>query len=98
TPIDPTAVAEVVEAMPQLLSVLQLSAGTAPREELLDLLEQRITELRDARCELPAPGLAAPSTAPLPELFDWALDRLAGVGALTLPQGAGGEIALTPLG
>ncbi|EGJ78309.1 hypothetical protein STTU_5520 [Streptomyces sp. Tu6071] len=98
TPIDPTAVAEVVEAMPQLLSVLQLSAGTAPREELLDLLDQRITELRDARCELPAPGLTVPAPAPLPELFDWALDRLAGVGALTLPEGDGGDIALTPLG
>ncbi|MFJ5528235.1 hypothetical protein [Streptomyces sp. NPDC093261] len=46
------AVAEVVSAMPQVLSFLQLSAGPVPVEQLLDLLEQRVTELRTERCEI----------------------------------------------
>lgn len=102
-PADPAAVAEVVEAMPQLLSVLQLSAGTAPRGQLLDLLEQRVGELRTERCEIPAGPGAPPEpavTTPLPELLDWALVRLAAVGALTLPDEGEetGEITLTSLG
>ncbi|AZM57516.1 hypothetical protein DMA15_07865 [Streptomyces sp. WAC 01529] len=48
----PAAVAEVVEAMPQLLSFLQLSAGPVPVPQLLDLLDQRVTELRTERCEI----------------------------------------------
>ncbi|MFD1659747.1 hypothetical protein ACFSL4_16485 [Streptomyces caeni] len=53
------AVAEVVSAMPQVLSFLQLSAGPVPVEQLLDLLEQRVTELRTERCEIPlAPAVA----------------------------------------
>ncbi|MGW5849452.1 hypothetical protein ACWFQ8_16110 [Streptomyces sp. NPDC055254] len=51
--IAPAAVAEVVEAMPQLLSLLQLSAGPVSVPDLLDLLGQRVTELRDERCEVP---------------------------------------------
>ncbi|MER7839843.1 hypothetical protein ABTY98_29155 [Streptomyces sp. NPDC096040] len=47
------AVAEVVSAMPQVLSFLQLSAGPVPVEQLLDLLRQRVTELRTERCEVP---------------------------------------------
>ncbi|MET7379712.1 hypothetical protein ABZT08_12910 [Streptomyces sp. NPDC005526] len=47
------AVAEVVSAMPQVLSLLQLSAGPVPVEQLLDLLRQRVTELRTERCEIP---------------------------------------------
>ncbi|MER6085858.1 hypothetical protein [Streptomyces sp. NPDC001833] len=47
------AVAEVVSAMPQVLSFLQLSAGPVPVEQLLDLLGQRVTELRTERCEVP---------------------------------------------
>lgn len=97
-PADPAAVAEVVEAMPQLLSVLQLSAGTVPREQLLDLLEQRVEELRSERCEIPAAGAPAPEPAegpPLPVLLDWALVRLAAVGALTVSED---EITLTSLG
>ncbi|MER6356940.1 hypothetical protein ABT186_35310 [Streptomyces sp. NPDC001634] len=47
------AVAEVVSAMPQVLSFLQLSAGPVPVEQLLDLLAQRVTELRTERCEIP---------------------------------------------
>jgi hypothetical protein len=50
---EPAAVAEVVSAMPQVLSFLQLSAGPVPVEQLLDLLEQRVTELRTERCEIP---------------------------------------------
>jgi hypothetical protein len=47
------AVAEAVSAMPQVLSFLQLSAGPVPVEQLLDLLRQRVTELRTERCEVP---------------------------------------------
>lgn len=50
---EPAAVAEVVSAMPQVLSFLQLSAGPVPVEQLLDLLDQRVTELRTERCEVP---------------------------------------------
>ncbi|MGW1325673.1 hypothetical protein ACWD64_24430 [Streptomyces antibioticus] len=50
---EPAAVAEVVSAMPQVLSFLQLSAGPVPVEQLLDLLRQRVTELRTERCEVP---------------------------------------------
>lgn len=79
--IAPSAVAEVVEAVPQLLSLLQLSAGPVLMAALLDLLEQRVAELREERCEvpygpqhpLPAPGaepapggvLAAPAAEPV---------------------------------
>nr|WP_323450705.1 hypothetical protein [Streptomyces sp. YSPA8] len=51
--VPPTAVAEVVEAVPQLLSLLQLSAGPVLVPALLDLLEQRVQELREERCEVP---------------------------------------------
>ncbi|OEJ35576.1 hypothetical protein BGK67_08820 [Streptomyces subrutilus] len=61
--IAPAAVAEVVEAMPQLLSLLQLSAGPVAVPDLLDLLDQRVAELRDERCEIPYdPEPAAPRT------------------------------------
>ncbi|MFD3780333.1 hypothetical protein [Streptomyces sp. NPDC058612] len=67
------AVAEVVEAMPQLLSLLQLSAGPVTVPDLLDLLGQRVTELRDERCEVPygaesgaAPADRVPGPAPVP--------------------------------
>ncbi|MFF1277228.1 hypothetical protein ACFVZC_28085 [Streptomyces marokkonensis] len=49
---EPAAVAEVVTAMPQVLSFLQLSAGPVPVPQLLDLLQQRVTELRTERCEV----------------------------------------------
>ncbi|MEU7427278.1 hypothetical protein [Streptomyces sp. NPDC040750] len=99
-------VAEVVSAMPQVLSFLQLSAGPVPVEQLLDLLQQRVTELRTERCEVPygpaterstgPSGLAAPAAhAPLAPLLDWALRALASVGALT--YGAG-QATLTSLG
>ncbi|MFF5157260.1 hypothetical protein ACFY3N_13545 [Streptomyces sp. NPDC000348] len=58
------AVAEVVTAMPQVLSFLQLSAGPVPVPQLLDLLQQRVTELRTERCEVdyvPQPDPARPA-------------------------------------
>ncbi|MEU6126754.1 hypothetical protein [Streptomyces sp. NPDC047123] len=98
----PAAVAECVEAMPQVLSFLQLSAGPVPVPQLLDLLDQRVTELRTERCEIaygpqPAPvaAVAVPPDVPLADLLDWALHGLAAVGALTC---ADGQATLTPLG
>lgn len=100
--VAPGAVAEVVEAVPQVLSLLQLSAGPVPVTGLLDLLRQRVAELREERCEVPAAG-AVPEPVPaaegLPALLDWALAGLADVGALTLGDGPdGGQATLTPLG
>lgn len=65
--IAPAAVAEVVEAMPQLLSLLQLSAGPVTVPDLLDLLGQRVTELRDERCEIPYDTDPAAARAGEPE-------------------------------
>ncbi|MET9800056.1 hypothetical protein [Streptomyces sp. NPDC006368] len=106
--VPPAAVAEVVEAVPQVLSLLQLSAGPVPVPSLLDLLQQRVAELREERCEVPPgpgpDGGAAPrehTPGPLPgpdslaRLLDWALEGLAAVGALTLGEG---QATLTPLG
>ncbi|MFD9358239.1 hypothetical protein [Streptomyces sp. NPDC060031] len=102
--IAPAVVAEVVEAMPQLLSLLQLSAGPVSVPDLLDLLGQRVEELRDERCEIPyetaapdaAPG-ATPAVAPVPlaRLLRWALGGLAAVDAVTLGPA---QATLTPLG
>ncbi|MFJ8666053.1 hypothetical protein [Streptomyces sp. NPDC093600] len=97
------AVAEVVEAVPQVLSLLQLSAGPVLVPALLDLLRQRVDELREERCEVPVQGSAADTGAAasaaatdgLPALLDWALEGLAAVGALTLGTG---QATLTPLG
>lgn len=99
--IAPAAVAEVVEAMPQLLSLLQLSAGPVSVPDLLDLLGQRVTELRDERCEVPydaepaAAGSAENRPVPLARLLRWALGGLAAVDAVTLGPA---RAALTPLG
>ncbi|WTL21484.1 hypothetical protein OG329_33680 [Streptomyces sp. NBC_01506] len=70
--VAPATVAEVVEAVPQVLSLLQLSAGPVLVPALLDLLQQRVAELRDERCEVPydprtASGPAAAPTASAPE-------------------------------
>jgi len=97
---EPAGVAEVVSAMPQVLSFLQLSAGPVPVDQLLDLLEQRVTELRTARCEIPygpqpEPVQQQPTDTPLAPLLDWALRALAAVGALTYGDG---HATLTPLG
>ncbi|SDM10827.1 hypothetical protein [Streptomyces wuyuanensis] len=97
----PAAVAEAVEAVPQVLSLLQLSAGPVLLPVLLDLLQQRVAELREERCEVPygpEPDPAAPAGPPetvLPALLDWAMEGLAAVGALTLGEG---HATLTPLG
>ncbi|MEU6509927.1 hypothetical protein [Streptomyces sp. NPDC046942] len=98
---EPAAVAEVVSAMPQVLSFLQLSAGPVPVEQLLDLLQQRVTELRTERCEIPygpQPEPVSPpqlTDTPLEPLLDWALRALAAVGALTYDDA---QATLTPLG
>ncbi|MGP4049079.1 hypothetical protein [Streptomyces sp. 2A115] len=97
---EPAAVAEVVSAMPQVLSFLQLSAGQVPVPQLLDLLEQRVTELRTERCEIPYGPQPEPAERPAEDtppapLLDWALHALAAVGALTC---ADGQATLTPLG
>ncbi|MEV7418120.1 hypothetical protein [Streptomyces sp. NPDC089919] len=93
------AVAEVVEAMPQLLSLLQLSAGPVTVPALLDLLGQRVAELRDERCEVPYESAEdhgpAPDSATLSRLLRWALGALAAAGALTLGPA---RATLTPLG
>ncbi|MEU7032113.1 hypothetical protein ABZ958_00315 [Streptomyces sp. NPDC046237] len=110
--VAPGAVAEVVEAVPQVLSLLQLSAGPVVVPALLDLLRQRVEELREERCEVPVEGAdTAPDTVSgtavasvpghegLAALLDWALEGLAAVGALTLGEGSDGRQAtLTPLG
>ncbi|AXG77184.1 hypothetical protein [Streptomyces paludis] len=101
-------VAEVVEAVPQVLSLLQLSAGPVLVPALLDLLQQRVAELHGERCEVPYgphPERPEPLAVPpvpepvdealLPPLLDWALEGLAAVGALTLGEG---QATLTPLG
>ncbi|MFG2287972.1 hypothetical protein ACGFOU_18160 [Streptomyces sp. NPDC048595] len=103
----PTIVAEVVEALPQLLSLLHLSAGPVRLPVLLDMLDQRVSELRTERCEVPygqdpatcegtgAAGAAGPADdtagASLAELLGWALDALLTVGALVPPHGARGR-------
>ncbi|MFD9039116.1 hypothetical protein ACFU6M_12720 [Streptomyces bottropensis] len=98
---EPAAVAEVVSAMPQVLSFLQLSAGPVPVEQLLDLLEQRVTELRTERCEVPYGPRSEPNPEPAAEdtplapLLDWSLRALASVGALTYGDA---QATLTPLG
>ncbi|MET9653052.1 hypothetical protein ABZZ44_22665 [Streptomyces sp. NPDC006460] len=102
--VAPGAVAEVVEALPQVLSLLQLSAGPVVVPSLLDLLRQRVEELREERCEVPDPQAepeaaagspAAADTDGLSALLDWALEGLEAVGALTLGPG---QATLTPLG
>ncbi|WP_245654552.1 hypothetical protein [Streptomyces violens] len=59
----PGAVAEVIEALPQVLSLLYLSSGPVQVADLLELLDQRIAELRTERCEVPYEGPAADATA-----------------------------------
>ncbi len=106
--VEPTAVAEAIEAVPQVLSLLQLSAGPVAVPVLLDLLAQRVAELHEERCEVPyadgeRPGAGRPDDAAAPGrpedlnalLLDWALEGLAAVGALTLEPG---HATLTPLG
>ncbi|MEU3877984.1 MULTISPECIES: hypothetical protein [Streptomyces] len=102
---DPTVAAEVVEAVPQLLSVMHLSAGPVSLAMLLDLLQQRVAEIRAERCEVPYGGPTPPAPAraaagdPLPGLLHWALAALEAVGALVVRgTGPAAEAVLTPLG
>ncbi|MGW1274910.1 hypothetical protein, partial [Streptomyces sp. NPDC002491] len=110
---EPAAVAEVVTAMPQVLSFLQLSAGPVPVEQLLDLLRQRVTELRTERCEVPygaGTEPAAPLVAPVAVDVDPAepaqdaelaplLDwALHALAAVGALTCGGGQATLTPLG
>ncbi|MDT0323411.1 hypothetical protein [Streptomyces millisiae] len=88
---DPGLVAEIVAAIPQLLSVMQLSDGPVTAAGLIDLLRQRITELRAERPASASDDIpAGPVTieqgelGELVRLLGWALDALAEVGALTL--------------
>ncbi|MFH8370730.1 hypothetical protein [Streptomyces sp. NPDC018031] len=76
------AVAEVVEAVPQLLSLLQLSAGPVQLAILLDLLEQRVAELRTERCEVPYGALrpAAVETVAAPDAAAATAGPAAGTG------------------
>ncbi|MEV6264420.1 hypothetical protein AB0M42_27245 [Streptomyces sp. NPDC051784] len=99
--VEATAVAEAIEAVPQVLSLLQLSDGPVAVPVLLDLLGQRVAELHEERCEVPYGPQER--TVPAGErsdglnalLLDWALEGLASVGALTL---GAGHATLTPLG
>ncbi|MEU6808596.1 hypothetical protein ABZ920_06235 [Streptomyces sp. NPDC046831] len=107
------AVAEVVSAMPQVLSFLQLSAGPVPVEQLLDLLQQRVTELRTERCEVPygpqpgqarlapvVPGTASPAAEPADETpLAPLLDwALGALAAVGALTYGEGQATLTPLG
>jgi hypothetical protein len=100
---DPALVAEVIEAAPQLLSFLYLSSGPVPVPALLDLLRQRVAELRTERHEPPADG----GGDPLSGLLEWTLQALVSTGALRPGTDDGGagegtaggeEVALTALG
>ncbi|MDB1088435.1 hypothetical protein PJ985_12755 [Streptomyces sp. ACA25] len=105
---DPHAVAEVVSAVPQLLSVMQLSDGPVTEAGLRELLLQRVAELRAERAEAatagesdgPVPGQAPGEEAELVRLLGWALDALAAVGALSLQErdGLPARARLTELG
>ncbi len=90
---DAALVAEVIEAAPQLLSFLHLSQEPVPIDTLLDLLRQRVAELRTERHEPPADG------DPLPALLEWTLEAATLVGALR-PRDPlrPDEVTLTALG
>ncbi|MET4923945.1 hypothetical protein P3L51_16510 [Streptomyces sp. PSRA5] len=112
--VAPATVAEVVEAVPQVLSLLQLSAGPVLVPALLDLLQQRVAELRDERCEVPydpttasGPVAAPTASAPEPEPAEATgtvplpplLDwALEGLAAVGALTLGEGQATLTPLG
>ncbi|MET7639031.1 hypothetical protein [Streptomyces sp. NPDC005438] len=80
---DPILVGEVVQAAPQLLSVLQLSNGPVTVPVLTDLLTQRVHELRAERGADQGEETVQAPPEHLAALLDWALDALSSVGALT---------------
>ncbi|MBY8887478.1 hypothetical protein K7472_21930 [Streptomyces sp. PTM05] len=94
---DPSLVAEVIEAAPQLLSLLHLSSGPVAVPVLLDLLRQRVAELRTERHEPPADDPAG-TADPLAALLGWTLDALVAVGALRPRADERADVALTALG
>lgn len=112
--VAPATVAEVVEAVPQVLSLLQLSAGPVLVPALLDLLQQRVAELRDERCEVPydpratsGPTAAPTASAPEPDPARTTavvplpplLDwALEGLAAVGALTLGEGQATLTPLG
>ncbi|MET9552849.1 hypothetical protein [Streptomyces sp. NPDC006645] len=112
--VAPATVAEVVEAVPQVLSLLQLSAGPVLVPALLDLLQQRVAELRDERCEVPydpnaASGPTAVPTASAPDPDPARADdtvplpplldwALEGLAAVGALTLGKGQATLTPLG
>ncbi len=96
-PGDLSLIAEVVEAAPQLLSLLHLSSGPVALDALADLLAARVAELRSERHEPPTEQPDG-APAPLAGLLEWALDALVGVGALRARSGPTDDVVLTPLG
>ncbi len=97
---EPATVAEVVSAMPQVLSFLQLSAGPVPVDQLLDLLAQRVTELRTERCEIPY-AAGADGDAATAEATGFTAPALTTATAAPLglaePAQAADPVELTPL-
>jgi hypothetical protein len=95
---DPVLTGEVVVSMPQVLSLLHLSAGPVTLPALLDHLTRCIAELHADRPERAAEAEGTADT--LPRLLDWALDALASVGALTRcrDEEHTDSAVLTPLG
>ncbi|HEY8979317.1 MAG TPA: hypothetical protein VIU15_07015 [Streptomyces sp.] len=87
---EPATVAEVVSAMPQVLSFLQLSAGPVPVEQLFDLLTQRVTELRTERCEIPYAAGADEVTGAGGTEVSGTEAGVAGTSALAGPLGLAG--------
>ncbi|WTB17190.1 hypothetical protein OG293_28370 [Streptomyces sp. NBC_00829] len=85
--IAPTAVAEVVEAVPQVLSLLQLSAGPVLVPVLLDLLQQRVAELREERCEVPYGPQSDAESGPEPDAESGAAS---GTDSAAVPADSGG--------
>ncbi|MEC4017706.1 hypothetical protein QMK28_15700 [Streptomyces sp. H27-D2] len=88
----PAVVAEVIEAAPQLLSVLHLNGGPVPAATLLDLLQQRVAEIRAERCEVPAAGVA-PAEAVAAVAADPVVEPAAGPADGLLPALLGWALA-----
>ncbi|WP_442811998.1 hypothetical protein [Streptomyces sp. NBC_01803] len=95
---DPGTVADVVAAVPQLLSVMRLSDGPVTAAGLIDLLLQRITELRadrDPATTTEAPATEDQATTEAPATEDQATDsaqdnapRTSDPRGITPPAGA----------
>ncbi len=102
--------AETVQAVPQFLSVMHLSAGPVSFSLLQELLTGRIEELRAERDPEHPVRITTEAEDALAGVLDWALDGLSGVGALVRCPDEGleltgakggprqGSAVLTPLG